>query len=104
MCLDVIISNHFDLQLLFWRVQNWKIFETARAAKKAASKSSRESSVRMSTSASSSMQDPNSLNPSNVPSNAPSDNESFHSDGYNGDLDSLYGWVFHYSNYVYSLY
>ncbi|KAK7502479.1 hypothetical protein BaRGS_00006432 [Batillaria attramentaria] len=69
------------------RAQSWKVFETARAARKAASKSSRDSSVRMSTSASSSLKDPFSQNPSNVPS----DSESFNSDGYSADMDSIYG-------------
>lgn len=69
------------------RARSWKVFETARAARKAASKSSRESSVRMSTTASSSLKDPN----SGTPSNLPSDNESLTSDGYSADMDSIYG-------------
>ncbi|XP_070187850.1 trafficking kinesin-binding protein 1-like isoform X2 [Littorina saxatilis] len=67
------------------RARSWKIFETARAARKAASKSSRDSSVRMSVSTCS-IQDPN----SQMPSTVNSDNDSF-SDGYSADMDSMYG-------------
>ena len=71
------------------RSRKWKVFETARAARKAASKSSRDSSVRLSTSTSS-WKDSNSSN-SLTPSNVNSDAESFNSDGYHADMDSLYG-------------
>ncbi|KAL8620542.1 hypothetical protein ACOMHN_066965 [Nucella lapillus] len=65
------------------RARSWKVFETARAARKAASKSSQDSSssVRMSTSVTNSL----------TTSITNSDSESFNSDGYSADMDSIYG-------------
>ncbi|XP_076451503.1 trafficking kinesin-binding protein 1-like isoform X2 [Babylonia areolata] len=63
------------------RARSWKVFETARAARKAASKSSHDSSVRMSTS----------VSDSQTASMVNSDSESFYSDGYSADMDSICG-------------
>ena len=64
-----------------YRARSWKVFETARAARKAASKSSQDSSVRMSTC----------VSDGHTASNINSDSESHTSDGYSADMDSMYG-------------
>ncbi|KAH9513794.1 Trafficking kinesin-binding protein 1 [Bulinus truncatus] len=74
------------------RAQSWKVFETARAAKRAAAKAAEReamSSTRMSllSVAHTSQNESDSQNPSAYPS----DVESFASDGYSADMDSLYG-------------
>ncbi|XP_059177188.1 trafficking kinesin-binding protein 1-like isoform X3 [Physella acuta] len=72
------------------RAQSWKVFETARAAKRAATKAAQRevmSSTRMSVMALPSQ----SGNTSQNQSTYPSDVESIASDGYSADMDSLYG-------------
>ncbi|XP_005111853.1 uncharacterized protein LOC101863557 [Aplysia californica] len=76
------------------RAQSWKIFETAKAAKRAAAKAAEKevmSSVRMSVMAVPSSTRGDSDTMSQGLSAYPSDVESFASDGYSGDMDSLYG-------------
>ncbi|KAK0044826.1 trafficking kinesin-binding protein 1 [Biomphalaria pfeifferi] len=73
------------------RAQSWKVFETARAAKRAAAKAAERestSSTRMSL-----LSVPTSHNESDSQNQSayPSDVESFASDGYSADMDSLYG-------------
>ncbi|GFO05583.1 trafficking kinesin-binding protein 1 [Plakobranchus ocellatus] len=74
------------------RAQSWRVFETAKAAKKAAAKaalSSTTSTSRMSISASGDATGPPSVCDSQL-SVCTSDVESQTSEGYSGDLDSLY--------------
>ncbi|KAI8761156.1 trafficking kinesin-binding protein 1 [Biomphalaria glabrata] len=73
------------------RAQSWKVFETARAAKRTAAKAAERestSSTRMSL-----LSVPTSHNESDSQNQSayPSDVESFASDGYSADMDSLYG-------------
>ncbi|CAL1548102.1 unnamed protein product [Lymnaea stagnalis] len=73
------------------RAQSWKVFETARAAKRAAAKAAERealSSTRMSVLSVPTLE---SDSTSQGQSTYPSDVESFASDGYNADMDSLYG-------------
>uniref|UniRef100_A0A0L8GPK2 HAP1 N-terminal domain-containing protein n=1 Tax=Octopus bimaculoides TaxID=37653 RepID=A0A0L8GPK2_OCTBM len=75
------------------RIHNWKIFETARAAKKASQrmKDKRSSSLFLKAAGGDSST-PGSASVSVRSSLYLSDGESFISDGYNADLDSMSGW------------
>ncbi|GFS10898.1 trafficking kinesin-binding protein 1 [Elysia marginata] len=74
------------------RSQSWRVFETAKAAKKAAAKAAQSSSSasRMSISASGDATDRSSFCGSSQLSLCTSDVESQASDSYSGDLDSFY--------------
>lgn len=74
------------------RIHNWKIFETARAAKKASQrmKDKRSSSLFLKAAGGDSST-PGSASVSVRSSLYLSDGESFISDGYNADLDSMSG-------------
>ena len=85
------ISHNILISVSF-RAQSWRVFETAKAAKKAAAKAalSSSSTSRMSISASGDVTGPSSICDSSRLSVCTSDVESQASDGYSGDLDSLY--------------